>query len=121
MSRTEKSEISFLLASYSAVLSWILAEELRFLQKKLYCCLVAKSCPALLRHPWTIACQAPLSMEFSRQACWSELPFPSSGDLPNSRTEPTSPALAGRPGKFQKLYRFILIIVARVSAFSLAP
>ena len=27
--------------------------------------------------PWTITCQAPLSMEFSRKECWSGLPFPS--------------------------------------------
>ena len=27
--------------------------------------------------PWTVACQAPLSMGFSRQECWSRLPFPS--------------------------------------------
>ena len=32
--------------------------------------------------PWTVACQAPLSMEFSRQEYWSGLPFPSPGDLP---------------------------------------
>ena len=31
--------------------------------------------------PWTVACQAPLSMEFSRQEYWSGLPFPSPGDL----------------------------------------
>ena len=42
-------------------------------------------------NPWTIACQAPLSMEFSRQEYWSGLPFPSPGDLPNPGTEPTSP------------------------------
>ena len=36
-----------------------------------------------LRSPWTIAHQAPLSMEFSRQEYWSGLPFPSPGDLPN--------------------------------------
>ena len=35
--------------------------------------------------PWTIACQAPLSMGFSRQEYWSGLPFPSPGDLPNLR------------------------------------
>jgi len=48
---------------------------------------------------WTVACQVPLSMGFSRQVYWSGLPFPPSGDLPNSGTEPvslTSPALAGR-------------------------
>ena len=32
--------------------------------------------------PWTVAYQAPPSMEFSRQECWSGLPFPSPGDLP---------------------------------------
>ena len=43
--------------------------------------------------PWTVARQAPLSMEFSRQECWSGLPFPSSGDLPDPGIEPGSPAL----------------------------
>ena len=38
--------------------------------------LVAKSCPTLVT-PWTVACQAPLSMGFSRQEYWSGLPFPS--------------------------------------------
>ena len=49
--------------------------------------------------PWTVTLQAPLSMEFSRQEYWSQLPFSSPGDLPNPETEPaslTSPALAGR-------------------------
>ena len=49
--------------------------------------------------PWTVACQAPLSMEFSRQEYWSGLPFPTPGDLPNPEIKPTSlasPALAGR-------------------------
>ena len=49
--------------------------------------------------PWTVARQAPLSMEFSRQEYWSELPFPSPGDFPNPGIEPKSfmsPALAGR-------------------------
>ena len=45
--------------------------------------------------PGTIALQAPLSMGFPRQEYWSELPFPSPGDLPDSGIEPTSPALAG--------------------------
>ena len=44
---------------------------------------------------WTAACQAPLSMGFPRQEYWGGLPFPSAGDLPDPRTEPTSPALAG--------------------------
>ena len=41
--------------------------------------------------PWTVACQAPLSMRFSRQKYWSGLPFLSPGDL--SGIEPGSPAL----------------------------
>ena len=46
---------------------------------------------------WTIACQTPLSMGFSRQGYWSGLPCPTPGDLPDSRIEPSlmSPALAG--------------------------
>ena len=41
---------------------------------------------------WTVAHHAPLSMEFSRQEYWSELPFPPPGDLPDPRIEPASPA-----------------------------
>ena len=37
----------------------------------------------LFATPWTVACQAPLSMGFSRQEYWSGLPCPSLGDLPN--------------------------------------
>ena len=43
--------------------------------------------------PWTVACQAPLSMGFSRQEYWGDLPFPSPGDLPDPGIEPMSPAL----------------------------
>ena len=45
--------------------------------------------------PWTVACQAPLSMEFSRQGCWRGLPCPPPADLPNPGMEPAPPALAG--------------------------
>ena len=66
------------------------------------------SCIWLFETPWTVAHKAFLSMGFSRQEYWSELPFPTSGDLPNPGIEPKSPgppALAGRffttewPGK----------------------
>ena len=43
--------------------------------------------------PWTVACQAPLFMGFSRQEYWIGLPFPSPGDLPDPGIEPRSPAL----------------------------
>ena len=42
---------------------------------------------------WTVAFQAPLFLEFSRQEYWSGLPFPSPGDHPDPGIEPTSPAL----------------------------
>ena len=35
--------------------------------------------------PWTVACQAPLSMRFPRQECWSGLPFPSPGESSQTR------------------------------------
>ena len=41
----------------------------------------AQSC--LFATPWTVACQAPLSVEFSRQEYWSGLPFPTPEDLHN--------------------------------------
>ena len=57
--------------------------------------LVAKSCSTLAT-PWTVACQVPLSMGFSRQDYWSGLPFPSPGDLPNPGIEPGSSALQAK-------------------------
>ena len=50
--------------------------------------------------PWTIARQVPLSMGFSRQEYWSELPCPPSGDLPDPVIEPTSPASPALAGRF---------------------
>ena len=54
--------------------------------------LVSKSCLTLAT-PWTAACQAPLSIGFSKQEYWSGLPFPSPQDLPDPGIEPGSPAL----------------------------
>ena len=50
----------------------------------------------LFATPWTVACQAPLSIGFSRREYWSGLPFPSTGVLLDPGIEPTSPALIGR-------------------------
>ena len=47
---------------------------------------------------WNVAHQAPLSMGFSRQEYWTELPFPPPGDLPDTGIKPVSlmsSALAG--------------------------
>ena len=59
-----------------------------------HCSCVANFCPALW-DPMNCSPQAPLSTGFSRQEYWSELPFPSPGDLPDPGTEPATPALAG--------------------------
>ena len=45
--------------------------------------------------PWTVAHQAPLSMEFSTQESWSVLSCPPPGDLPNPGIEPCSTAMQG--------------------------
>ena len=50
--------------------------------------------------PWTVAHQAPMSMEFLRQKYWSGLPFPSPGDLPDPGMELTSPASPSLTGGF---------------------
>ena len=47
----------------------------------------------LFATPWTVAYQASPSMGFSRQECWSGLPFPSPGDLPDPGIKRGSPAL----------------------------
>ena len=51
------------------------------------------SCVQLFATPWTVAYQASLSLEFSRQEYWSGLPFPLPGDLPDPGIKPGSPTL----------------------------
>ena len=71
----------------------------------------AQSCLTLAA-PWTVAHQAPLSMDTFRQEHWSRLPFPTPRDLLHLETELASPAFAGGfftaepPGKPQ------LVIIA---------
>ena len=50
------------------------------------------SCVRLFASPWTIAYQAPRSVEFSRHEYWSVLSLPTPGDLPDPGIEPKSPA-----------------------------
>ena len=65
----------------------------------------------LFATPWTVAYQAPPSMGFSRQECWSGLPFPSPGDLLVPGIKPRSPALRADalpsepPGKWIQRWR----------------
>ena len=59
-------------------------------------CVQTLSCVQLYVSPGAVAHQAPLSIGFSRQECWSGLPFLSPVDLPAPGIEPASPALPGR-------------------------
>ena len=80
-----------------------------------YKVLVAKSCLTLTT-PWAVACQAPLSMEISRQEYWNGLPFPTPGNRPNPEVKPRSPALQADslpsepPGK--PLIPYILYLIS---------
>ena len=77
---------------------------------------------------WTVACQAPLPREVSRQEYWSGMPCPTAGDLPNSGIEPksfVSPAFVGRlytsptweaPGS---LLLLLLLLLSRFSRVQL--
>ena len=76
------------------------------------------SCVQLFATLRTVACQASLSMGFSRQEYWSGLPFPPPGDLPDPGIKPMSLAsttLAGKffttepPGKPSSVYMLIPI------------
>ena len=67
------------------------------IHEEINCCLLnlkeaAKTC-LTVEIPWTVACQASLSMGISRQLYWSGLPFPSPGDLSDPEIKPRSPAL----------------------------
>ena len=50
--------------------------------------------------PWTVARQAPLSMEFSGQDYWSGLPCPPPEGFPNPEIKPQSPAVPALAGRF---------------------
>ena len=62
-----------------------------------HACSVTQSClTGLFATPWTVACQAPLSIGLLWQEYWSGLPFPSPGDLPIPGIKLTSPALGSQ-------------------------
>ena len=85
--------------------------------------LAAKSCLTLAT-PWTVACQAPLSMGFYRQEYCSGLPFPFPGDLPDPEIEPRSPALQAESlptelhGKLYHLCSTLKYIANLMASFS---
>ena len=76
--------------------------------------LVTHLCLILSDPMGCVACQAPLSMEFSRREYWHGLPFPSPGDLPDSGIKPRSLALQadslpseppGKPITYKHMHR----------------
>ena len=78
---------------------------------------VTHLCPTLCDPIDYIACQAPLSMEFSTQEYWSGLPFPSPGDLPNPGIEPWSPSLQADSLLSEPSEKTINILVVNFSLF----
>ena len=62
-----------------------------------YMCVSCSIASDSLQSCGLVACQATLSIEFSRQECWCRLPFPSPGNLPDPGTECRSPALQADP------------------------
>ena len=77
--------------------------------------------------PWTVACQAHLSMKFSRQEYWSGLPLPPSGDLPNPGIKARSPALqvdsllSEPPGKSSSQINFELLWIIFILPLCVSP
>ena len=98
-------DLSFCSIKGTLPIAWIIRgsvsrQEWRSLLDRLCVCVCAHTCALncsvmsnSLRHK-TVACQAPLSMGFSRQEYWSRLTFPSSGDLLDPGIKPKSPAAA---------------------------
>ena len=72
----------------------LFSQNLVQLEYGIYVC-VSRSVISDSANTWTVAHQAPLVLEFSRQENWSGLPFPSLGDLPDPGIKPVTPALAG--------------------------
>ena len=80
---------------------------------QVYACVLSRfSCERLFATLWSVICQAPLSMGFSRQESWRGVPFPSPGDLPDPGIEPRSPALQA-DSLLSELTRTILVGVKK--------
>ena len=79
---------------------------------------------SLQPHELYVTREAPLSMAFSRLEYWSELPFPTPGDLPDPGIEPSSLAslaLAGRFYTIVSLGSLYILAIAQIHSFSLHP
>ena len=107
----------FFCLSYSA----ISVQCILYFNYCIYLCLFFSAFAQLLSRvclfatPWTVACQAPLSMGFSRQGYWSGLPCPSPGDLPDPGIKP------GPMHCRQILYRLSFCLTFLASSQTLPP
>jgi len=94
------SRVLYLSVSVSRLLTASSSEALSPLQVLSdWCCACVLSRAPFSVTPWTVACQAPLSVGFSRQEYWSGLPFPSPEARPHPGIKlmsPVAPALAGK-------------------------
>ena len=75
-----------------------------------YVCVRVRCYVQLFAIPWTVTCQAPLSMEFPKQEYWSGLPFPSPGDLLDPGIKPMSPELQSDSLPSEPLLLFTVIV-----------
>ena len=80
-------------------------------------CAYVLSRARLFTTPWAVACQAPLSMEFSRQEYCSGLPFPTPGDLPIPGIELASPGASALAGRFFTTEATSLMLFSRYFLF----
>ena len=102
----------------------MLEKEAQIVKDAIYVCSITFSHVRLFVTLWTVTCQAPLSLEFSRQEYWSGLPLPSPGDLPNPRIQPVPPALQADslttepPGKPEKML-LVLKLICRLNILGL--
>ena len=69
---------------------WVLIHHPNLANMCAYCACCHFSCVWLFETLWTVACQAPLFMGYSRQEYWSGLPCPPQEDLPHSGIKPPS-------------------------------
>ena len=72
--------------------------------------------PRVFATPWTVACQAPLSMGLPRQEYWRGLPFPSPGDLPDPGIKPESPVSPALAGEFFTIWATREVLIQKVSS-----